>query len=247
MKSHVFAFIQARMGASRLSGKVMMDINGNPMLWHVVSRLKWCSFISEIVVVTTTKSEDDVIEQFCQQKKICYFRGSEQNVLDRYYQAALTYKADVIVRITSDCPLIDPDITGRVVKAYLNSSVIVSVATNVAQRTYPRGLDTEVFSFAALQKSWQMADKPYEQEHVTIFMYEHPELFNIVHVAQKENLSHLRWTVDESDDLRFVREIYRIMKENGKERFSFYDVIASIKQYPELSGINSNVKQKAIH
>ena len=247
MNKHVVVFIQARMGSSRLPGKVMTDINGEPMLWHVVSRLKQCPLISEVVVVTTTDSKDDAIEQFCQQKKIFYFRGSEEDVLDRYYQAALAHKADVVVRITSDCPLIDPIITEKVIRAYLNNSAVLSGASNVVERTFPRGLDTEVFSFAALEKVWQMAQKPYEREHVTVFMYEHPELFKIISVTHKENFSHLRWTVDELDDLRLVKEIYRIMKENGQERFGFQDVMALLKKNPELNDINSSVKQKIIH
>ncbi len=241
------AVIQARMGSSRLAGKAMMDICGAPMLGRVISRIKICSLIEDLVVATTIEKKDDPIEQFCHKKNILCFRGSENDVLDRYYQSAVKFAADVIVRITCDCPLIDPHVTDQVIAAYLKDTSNISGASNVVDRAYPRGLDTEVISFHALEQVWEKATQSHQREHVTAFIYEHPELFKMLSIKHDKNLSHLRWTVDEEDDLSFVREVYRAMAERGKEQFYLNDIVELLKQKPDLIKINSAVRQKAIH
>ncbi len=247
LKKKVVAFIQARMGSTRLPGKIMMDINGRPMLWHVFFRLKRARLLDDVVVVTTTGSGDDVVEVFCGMNQMQCFRGNEHDVLDRYYQAAKVFHADVLVRITADCPLIDPATTDQVVDALLRNKDGFCGAANIVHRTYPRGLDVEAFSFVAIEKAWKMTAQPYEREHVTIYFYEHPEFFKVCSVEQARDLSWMRWTVDQMDDLHFIKEVYRLMQAQGKEFFDCSDVVALLKQYPDLQKLNASVMQKTIH
>jgi len=239
----VAAIIQARMGSMRLPNKVLADIEGKSMLWHVINRLKRAELVDEIIVATTTNREDEPIIELAEEIKLKWFRGSESGVLDRYYQAAKKYEADVIVRITADCPLVDPQITDKVIKYYLNNKNKFDYVSNILERTYPRGLDTEVFSFNALEKSWYKAKKLYEREHVTPYICEHPETFRLANVENSKDLSYMRWTVDEEKDLEFVRGIYnRLYKK--KEVFLMKDVFTLLKKEPHLMQINRKVMQK---
>ena len=242
-KKNVVSIVQARMGSTRLPGKVLMDIIGKPMLWHVVNRLKYSKFIDRIVIATTRNKNDDILELFCKDQEIDFFRGNEEDVLDRYYQAANLYQADVIVRITADCPLIDPFVVDKVITGYLENHEHLDGASNIIKRTYPKGLDTEVVSYATLEKIRKNATRKYEREHVTIFIYEHLELFKLHSVENPNNLSDLRWTVDEEADLRFVREIYRILYQDSKMVF-MDDVLKILKKEPQLAQINKNIKHK---
>lgn len=242
----IVAVIQTRMGASRLPGKVLMNIAGRPMFWHVVNRLQYSKIISKVVIATTTNKRDDLIEKFCRKEGIDCYRGSEDDVLDRYYQASIFYKADAIVRITSDCPLIDPTVSERVISTYLKNINKIDGSSNVINRTYPRGLDTEVISFSTLERIWNEGKEDYQREHVTVYAYEHPSLFNLQSVENNSNLSDLRWTVDEEDDLKFVREIYKRLYHKEKDVFLMDDVIEVLKREPQLLKINKYVKQKII-
>ncbi len=246
-KKKIVALIQARMGSSRLPGKILMDINGRPMLWHVFSRLRRCHLLDDVVIVTTSESKDDDVESFCRLHQISCFRGSEQDVLDRYYQAAIACKADIIVRITADCPLIDPVITDKVINAFLSHPGGYCGAANIIERTYPRGLDTEVFVFPAVETAWKTASMPHHREHVTSFLYEHPEFFQVLSVKQDKDLSGMRWTVDETDDLHFINEVYRLMKKKGLDFFDYNDVVVLLAQHPALCKLNASVMQKKIH
>ncbi len=242
----IVAIIQARMGSSRLPGKTMMELCGKPMLWHLINRLDHAKLISDIVIATTTDKRDDIIEKFCEENGILLFRGSEEDVLDRYYQAAKRYNADTIVRITSDCPLIDPRVVDKVIKEYLKNRKFVSGLNNVSNRTYPRGLDTEVFSFSALETAWKHAVDPYQREHPTVYIYEHPELFKVKCVENSRDLSMLRWTVDEKKDFMLVTEIYkRLYKAGGI--FLMSDIVALMEKEPFLMDINKDVKQKPVN
>ena len=241
----VVAIIQARMGSTRLAGKVLMNIAGKPMLWHVVSRLNYSKLINKIIIATSANKSDDPIEAFCDRYRVDYLRGSEEDVLDRYYQAARAYQADPIVRITADCPLIDPEVTDKTISGYVNNAEIFNGASNTIHRTYPRGLDTEVMSFSALGACWEKANRDYQREHVTAYIYEHPDLFKMYSVENNVDLSHLRWTVDEGVDMDFVREIYgRLYKEN--DIFLMNEVLDILEREPTLKEINRHVKQKAV-
>lgn len=234
--------IQARMGSTRLPGKVLKEIEGKPMLWHIVYRLTMSTLIKKIIVATSTHTKDDAIAKFCKQERIPYFRGSEDDCLERYYQAAKENMLDVITRITADCPLIDPVVTDRVISAYFNESG-GDCASNVIKRTYPRGLDTEVFSFSCLQRVYKAAKTAREREHVTIFMHEHPERFRLISVENDVDLSGMRWTVDEEADLRFVKEIYKRLSARGNF-FLTNDVLKILELEPEIKQINKEVEQK---
>ncbi|MEM1689053.1 MAG: glycosyltransferase family protein [Candidatus Hadarchaeales archaeon] len=232
------AIIQARVGSTRLPGKVLKEICGKPMLWYVIERVKRAKLINEIVVATTTNAEDDEIVKIAEQCRVKTFRGSEDDVLDRYYRAAKEFKADVVVRITADCPLIDPEIVDKTVEFFLKGDF--DYVSNTVRPTFPDGLDVEVFSFDALKKAWENATKLSEREHVTPYIRKHPEKFKIGSFEAEHDLSHLRWTVDREEDLRFVREVYERI---GKEIFHMQDVLELLKEHPELAEINRGIKR----
>jgi len=244
-KNNIIAIIQAHMGSTRLPGKVLIDIIGKPMLWHVVSRVRYAEHINNLVIATTTNRNDDKIVDFCKLYNIDCYKGSEEDVLDRYYQTAKFWQADSIVRITSDCPLIDPKIINKVISVYLENKDNIDGASNTIRRTYPRGLDVEVISFRTLEKVWKEAKKDYQREHVTIYIYEHAKQFKLYSVENDENLAHHRWTVDEEKDLEFVKEVYERLYKEGKI-FLMEDVIDLLKREPHLKEINKDVKQKEL-
>ncbi len=240
---NIVAIIQARTGSSRLPGKILMDISGKPMLWHIVNRLGRSRLIDKIVIATTASAGDNAVEEFCEKHGIDCHRGSENDVLDRYYSAAEAYKADAVVRITGDCPLIDPVVVDETISAYLDDGAS-DMASNVITRRYPRGLDTEVISFKALKRAWNDARKDHQREHVTAYIYENIKMFNVRSVENKADLSHLRWTVDEKKDMELVREIYkRLYRKNGA--FLTGDILKILKREPKLNEVNKNIKQKA--
>jgi spore coat polysaccharide biosynthesis protein SpsF len=239
----IVAIIQARCGSTRLPSKVLRKLAGQPMLAHVVNRAKLAKNITDVIIATTRQPADDDIVQLCRKRGWSYFRGSEADVLDRYYQAALKYQAPVIVRITSDCPLIDPRVTDSAVKAHLNSGAdYTSLNTKSG---FPRGLDTEVFSFEALEKTHREARKDYEREHVTPYIYEHSDKFKVQSVKATGKLKRpdLRLTVDTEEDFRLIEEIYRHLYRNDRI-FYTEEVIDLLDKHPELTAINAHVKQK---
>lgn len=239
----VVAIVQARMGSTRLPGKVLQDIEGKTMLARVLERLRRSSLINEWLVATTDLPADDAIIAECRRLSVGVSRGDADDVLDRYYRAAQLAKADVVVRITSDCPLIDPAVTDKTITAFLEAHP--DFASNCIERTYPRGLDTEVMSFAALAKVWQVAHKRHEREHVTAYFYEHPAEFKMVSVTADADYSSHRWTVDTREDLEFVRAIYARLK--SQPEFSGRDVLVLVEREPQLIELNSSVEQKALH
>lgn len=238
----VVAIIQARMGSTRLPGKVLEDIEGETVLARVVSRLRRASLIGEVLVATTDRPADDAIVAESRRCSVAVSRGDENDVLDRYFRAAQLSKAEVVVRITSDCPLIDPEITDKTIRAFLDEAP--DYASNALQRTYPRGLDTEVISMRALERAWRAASKAYEREHVTPYIYEHPDQFKILPVTGDADHSRHRWTLDTPEDLQFIRAVYARMK--GHDDFLWKDVLGVLAREPELTEINRNVVQKAI-
>ena len=244
-KDKIIAIVQARMSSARLPCKVLMDLCGKPVLWHVVNRLKRSSLIGEIVIATTVNEKDNAIVGFCKKNNFDYYRGSEEDVLDRYYQTAKKFKADIITRITSDCPLIDPEVVDKVIKAYLDGKKNFDGATNSIRRTYPRGLDAEVFSFKALEKCWEQAGKGYQREHVTVYMYEYPELFKLVSVENNKDLSAWRLVVDEVDDFELVKKIYENLFLKNKY-FSMKDIEVLLEKNYSFLEINKKVKQKQL-
>jgi spore coat polysaccharide biosynthesis protein SpsF len=238
----VVAIIQARMGSTRLSGKVLRDIYGETMLSRVVHRAKRATLLNDIMVATTVKLIDEAVVAEATRLGVPFFRGSEDDVLDRYYQAAIACRADVVVRITSDCPLIEPTIIDMVVRAFLNANP--DYASNTLIRTYPRGLDIEAMSLSALTVAWREASKPYQRTHVTPYIYENPHLFRLLSVTGSSDYSRYRWTVDTPEDLEFVREIYYRLSHNSS--FDWHDVLELCEREPALTELNSHIKQKPL-
>ena len=229
------ALIQARMGSSRFPGKVLADLSGRPMLWHVVKRVRQARNVDKVVIATTNEAADDPIAQFCAQEGIDCFRGSEQDVLDRFYRAAKASGADVVIRITADCPLIDAEVIDRVIARFELGDC--DYACNVIRYTYPDGLDTEVFSFQALERAWREAGKPSEREHVTPYL--RTGKFRTANVESEAPVSpaKYRWTVDHPADLEFVRRVYAEFSKNGK--FGFREVFDLLKERPDLATIQA--------
>jgi spore coat polysaccharide biosynthesis protein SpsF len=240
----VVAIVQARMGSSRLPGKLILDLAGKPMLVRDVERIQRAKKIDEIVISTTTNSKDDKIISLCREYGWNFFRGSENDVLDRYYQTAREYNAKNVVRITSDCPLIEPVIIDRIIEKFLVLKPNIDYVSNVFPlRTFPRGLDTEVIGISALERCWIEDTNPAYREHVTPYIHHNPEKFSISEVNNERDLSSMRWTVDTQEDYDFVNRIYHHFSES---RFSWTDVLDLLQKHPELHEINKEIVQKTI-
>ena len=222
----------------RLPGKVLAQIAGHPMLWHVVNRVRMARSLDQVVVATSNEVSDHPIADFCARKHIDVYRGSEEDVLDRYCQAARKFAHGTIVRITGDCPLVDSRVIDKVVGTFRDGSY--DYVSNILPRTYPDGLDVEVFSLRALERAWLEAIVAYDREHVTPYLRKHPKLFRIGNVQHRENLSNLHWTVDHPEDLQFVRAVYDHMKFTD---FGLAEVLDLLKEHPELVQINSGIEQ----
>jgi glutamate-1-semialdehyde 2,1-aminomutase len=232
------AVIQARMGSTRLPGKVLEDVGGRPLLARVVERARRARRLDAVMVATTTAAADDAVAAWCAGAGVPCFRGSEEDVLDRYVGAAREADADVVVRLTADCPLLDPAVVDEVVAAY--HSEPCDYATNVLEPTYPDGLDTEVFSRAALERAAAEARLPSEREHVTPYIRNHPAQFRLRSVRGECDLSALRWTVDDPRDLELVRAVYARL---GDAEFGMSDVLALLDEQPELGAVNAGIER----
>jgi spore coat polysaccharide biosynthesis protein SpsF len=239
----IAAIIQARMSSTRLPGKVLMDLGGETVLARVVRRLRRATLIDGIVVATTNSAADNSVVRECRHLSVRVFRGEEHDVLDRYYHAAQCIPAEGIVRITSDCPLIDPEITDNTIRSFLERRP--DYASNALQRTYPRGLDTEVMTREALARAWREARLSYQRAHVTPYIYENPDRFYILPVKGEVDHSGHRWTLDTAEDLAFIRAVYNQV--DNDDSISWRDVLALMKRKPGLMELNRDVMQKALH
>lgn len=228
------AIIQARMRSTRLPGKVLKELAGRPMIEHVIKRVSDSVTLDSVVVATTEDSSDDRLAGLCERMNIPIFRGSTEDVLDRYFRAASMFNADVIVRVTGDCPLIDPAVVDEVVHHYRSNQF--DYVSNTNPPTYPDGLDTEVFSFETLSKAWKEAGLSSEREHVTPFIRKRPDKFKLGNVENDEDLSRLRWTVDTYEDFSFVERVVGLVE---REDFGMNDVLAVISRNPEIPAINA--------
>jgi spore coat polysaccharide biosynthesis protein SpsF len=241
----VVAILQARFGSRRLPGKVLADIAGKTMLERVVARVLRARSPAHILVATSTAVDDDPIVDLCHRANVRCMRGSEEDVLDRFHQAAAEVGADVIIRITGDCPLIDPGLIDATARSFLTAKPPVDFACNRLpwDRTYPIGTDTEVCSRAALEAAWREAAELHQREHVMPFLYENPDRFRILHVRSSDpDLGRMRWTVDTAEDLAFVRQVYARL--GDRDDFSWLDVLDLIRREPDLARINASVVHK---
>jgi spore coat polysaccharide biosynthesis protein SpsF len=266
------AIIQGRMGSSRLPGKVLLEIAGKPMLQHVIERTRRARNLDALVVATSSESADDPIAQFCASQAVPCSRGSLYDVLDRFYQAAKARRAGVVVRITADCPMIDPDLIDATIALVTGSGVLPQPGGQSVQidfaanrlpppfgRSFPIGLDVEVCTFAALQRAWQESTETFHREHVMPFLYEGASLisvnsslalgvslrgFGIAQLHHQPDYGSLRWTVDTPDDLEFARQVFiRLAK---KPLFTWQDVLEVLRAEPGLAQINSGVRHKTM-
>lgn len=241
-RTPVVAVIQARMGSSRLPDKVLLDIGGMPMLARVVERVQLAETLDQVVVATTTDPEDDRVAAFCQAQGYPCCRGSVHDVLARYHLAAESFGARTVVRITADCPLMDPGVIDRIVGAFLEAPDAVYASNRLERYTYPIGLDVEVFTREGLEQAFTGAQKPYQREHVTPFFYDQPGRFPVVSVEADGEYGHLRWTVDTPEDLEFVRQVYQRLED--PDRSGWKDVLRILEQEPELAAINAEIRHK---
>ena len=235
--------VQARMTSTRLPGKVLKPILGKPLLEYQIERLQRVKLADEILIATTTNETDEPIVELCNRLAVAYFRGSEEDVLGRYYQAATEHKADLVVRVTSDCPLIDPKVIDEVIDFYLKNQSNYDYVSNSLERTYPRGMDTEVFSFSTLQQAfWEATAQP-DREHVTPFIHRQSARYRLGHVIYSEDCSHHRWTVDTAEDFELIQKIIEAIYPR-KPNFTLEDCLSLLKKHPEWYIINSHVSQK---
>ncbi|WP_337033160.1 glycosyltransferase family protein [Paenibacillus illinoisensis] len=236
------AIIQARMGSSRLPGKVMKILKDRSVLGHVITRCLAIPSVDQVIVATSQMEEDSIICEEAERYGVASYRGSEKDVLNRYYEAAKRFDADHIVRITSDCPLLDPAISDKVIQHFIKSDYDYSSSSLSA--TFPRGLDTEVFTFEALRKCQLEATLEYEHEHVTPYIYQHPELFKVHKYANSCDESKYRLTLDTPEDWRLISLIYELLY-NG-DIFYWEDILQLLSEKPDLEAINANIKQKVL-
>ena len=232
---------QARLGSTRLPGKILKSVCGKTLLEHHVERLQRSRLAHEVMVATTLNPLDDQVVALCKKRGFPFFRGSENDVLDRYYQAAASTNANVVVRVTSDCPLIDPAVVDLVIERFLGQRGSADYVSNVLQRTYPRGMDTEVFTFTALEEASTKARLPAEREHVTPYMHKHARLS---HVTNALDLSEDRWTVDTAEDFELVSRILSALYP-AKPEFTMEDILTLLEQHPDWKLLNRHVSQKA--
>ena len=274
MTPRIVAIVQARMNSTRLPGKVLLEIRGEPMLWRVVQRTSRSALVEQVLVATTTDATDDALYSYCSSHSLPCWRGSQYDVLDRYYQAARASKAEIVVRITADCPLVDRELVDETIQTLLGDPGSQSPSSAAGQtdfdfaanrlpppwpRTYPIGLDTEVCTFSALERAWREASEPPEREHVMPYMYEavrleparplvsagkSPHGFRVALLDSAKDYGMYRWTVDTAEDLEFVRQVYSYFGE--RQDFSWKDVLALVESHPALMQINSSVKHKSL-
>jgi len=234
------AIIQARTASTRLPQKVIKKIEGKTVLEQVILRVKKVKGLERIILATTNKREDDILESIAKKLNISVFRGSENDVLDRYYQAAKLFKIDPVIRITADCPLLDPKVVEKVIDFYLKGNY--DYVSNVRPPTFPDGLDVEIFSFETLKKIWKKAKLPSEREHVTAYIGNHPEMFRIGNVTAKKDFNYLRLVLDEKEDLILIREIYKKLYDKNRF-FGLEDILKLFERKPELIKINQQIKR----
>ena len=243
--TNTLAIIQARMSSSRLPGKVLRDICGKSMLERVLDRVRLARQVDRILVATTTDPSDDVLVEKCSELQVDCHRGSMQDVLDRFYQAARGFEPRYVARITADCPVIDPGLIDETILVCENKKVDFA-ATRLPppfQRTYPIGLDVETVTFNALERAWQEAKLPAEREHVFPYIYDEPDRFRIEILNCEGDHGDQRWTVDTAEDLELIQKIYDHFL--PRIDFTWNEILALIESEPELAKINAMTQHKS--
>ena len=240
----IIAIVQARVGSTRLPNKIFYELSGKPLIWHVINRLKISSRLSDIVIATTDNELDDRLALWADLNEVKLFRGSETNVLKRYYDAAVYFGADIIVRITADDPFKDAIVMDSVIDMVTNCSI--DFGFNNKPASFPEGLDIEVFTFQALQKANANSIDSFEQEHVTQYFHRNPSQFSMKNLSYKENLSHFRWTIDTIDDYYMSSKIYEELYKSG-EIFLLSEILTLLQKRPYIALINDNVDRSLMY
>jgi spore coat polysaccharide biosynthesis protein SpsF len=238
---HIVTIVQARCGSSRLPGKTMLPLKGKPLFIRQLERMKAARLCGTLIVATTREPEDDAIETLCRKEGIHCYRGHSIDLLDRHYEAARIYQADIVLKIPSDCPLIDPRVMDRVIGYFLDNRLMYDYVSNLHPATYPDGNDVEIMHFETLEKAWMQADRPFEREHTTPYIWERPDVFRIGNMemgnGQDYSLSH-RWTIDYAEDYRFVRAVFDELYEKDN-LFSLESVLDLLDRRNDIYSINS--------
>jgi spore coat polysaccharide biosynthesis protein SpsF len=240
----VVIIVQARMASSRLPGKVLLDLGGRPVLDWVVRRASRARGADQTIVATSTAPEDDAVESFCEERGYFFSRGDMHDVLDRFMQAANKTKAEVIIRITGDCPLVDPGMISDNLNTFLTTLPPLDFAANrlPGDRTIPIGLDVEICTRQALETAWREATEPHQREHVMPFFYENPDRFRILHIKHSPSYGHLRWTLDTREDHLLLQKV--VSSFDGDD-FSWNEVLELFREQPQLAEINAEVSHKS--
>lgn len=241
----VNAIIQARCGSTRFPRKVFAEIEGKPLLWHVVNRLRASETLDDIIVATTVHPEDDVIENWCGENGVPVFRGSAEDVLNRYFEASRAFPSDVIVRITADDPFKEPAVIDRVVRKLVNENY--DLVTNNFPPSFPEGLDCEAFTADVLRTMEENAKDSFEREHVTQYVYRRPEAFRIGNVSCDRHLSDYRWTIDSREDYEMVKAVYAARAEDKEKFLRMDEILEILEKHPEIAKINAGVKRSAMY
>ncbi len=236
MKASVI--IQARVGSTRLPNKVLLKVLDKTILEYVITRVKQAKQVDRVLVATTTNKSDSRIVNLAKKLGVDIYCGSENDLLDRFFQTAKLFKIKNIVRITADCPLIDPDIIDRVINLYFKSKV--DYCSNILKRSFPVGLDVEIFSFDALRSAWEKARFPSEREHVTPYIIKHPDKFKLKNIAFKRNLSDKRWTLDRKEDFKLIKAVLESLIPRN-HNFRMPDVIKFLNKTPNLEKLNNHI------
>jgi spore coat polysaccharide biosynthesis protein SpsF len=248
---NIVAIIQARMGSKRLPGKILKDLCGKSVICHIYDRLKRASKINKIVVATTGKKKDEILVQHLKANKIDYFRGSENDVLDRFYQTSKLFKAKYIIRITADCPLIDSFWIDRAVNKILENPTIDYLGLPTGAGVFyekvnklPDGLDAEVFKYEALEKAWIEAESHQDRgEAVTSYIWKNKDKFKTFSIYPEVDYGNLRWTLDTPEDFQFIKLIYKALYEKNKN-FTFNDILDYLKENPNINNLNQRSKNQ---
>jgi spore coat polysaccharide biosynthesis protein SpsF len=234
--------IQARRGSSRLPDKVLLPVSGRPLLSAMVDRVRAGASSRIVVVATTTDPADDVLVKLCADSHLPVFRGHSTDLLDRHLKAAREYRADFVVKIPSDCPLIDPEVIAGVISFAEAHCGEFDYVSNLHPATYPDGNDVEVIAIDALETAWKEATRPFEREHTTPFLWERPERFSLANLAWADgrdlSMSH-RWTIDYMEDYQFIKAVYEELSPDGRTLFSLNDILELLRRRPDIHDINA--------
>ena len=239
-KAQIVAIVQARMGSTRLPGKVLKKILGKPMLWHIVNRVEKSRYVNTVIIATTMDKKDDAIEGFADEYHLGIYRGSENDIVDRYYNAARKYHADVIVRIWGDCPLIDPEIIDKVIEQFLSNNA--DYANNSKPHTFPFGMNVEIYSFNTLERIWKETKDPFFREYPFEYIYANQNSFKAVYVKNDVDLSDLHWTVDYIEDFDLVTKIFENLYSTERV-FNMNDILNVMNKHPELREMNKGLRR----